>query len=220
MDLDGHVRAARMHGDARDDTYRCLAQSFVAAHEQAPNGVSVEVGTRRGGSALMQLLLLEDLYPEAIRPLLITIDPYGGKPYFVGGDREAVRGLYGNDEYVAAKRLLYGYSNHLHFPVISLDWLAFAKAGMRVWSRGGMIVPAATGITHVLLDGDHDARTIIEEVQGFLPMLKPGGRIVIDNTPDDPKTIPWLEEVVSTWNYGLKLTLLRPLPDLAVLVRG
>ncbi|MFA6031265.1 MAG: class I SAM-dependent methyltransferase [Elusimicrobiota bacterium] len=218
MDIRGFVLSARAHGDAREDTYEHLAYHFCEAHRHAPGGVSVEVGTRRGGSAFMQLKLLQELYPPILHPLLVTIDPYGDKPYLTGlVGAPPIAGLYGNADYLEAKQLLASFPRHVHFSITSLDWLVFAKAGLRLWYHGAPLEPGARNITHVYLDGDHDAPTILGEVEGFVPMLKPGGRITIDNTPDDPKTIPGLELLVLQSKVGLSL--LRPLADMAVIVR-
>ncbi len=216
-DFSRYVAHARAHGDAREDTYERLAESFWEAHHYAPGGVSVEVGTRKGGSALMQLLLLEDIYPKS-QPFLVTVDPYGDKPYLIGGD-QAVLGLYGNNEYLYAKKLLADRASHVHFSITSLDFLLFCRAGLRLWAREEVMLKTV-GFTHVFLDGDHDAKTILGEVQGFLPMLRPCGRIVIDNTPDDPQTIPGLEALAADADrVGYKMTLLKPIHDMAVIVR-
>lgn len=204
------IDEAVRHGDAARGNYRILADSFFTAHIAVPNGLSVEVGTRCGGSALLQLRLLSSLYGSESPPL-ITIDPYGDKPYLIG-QNQCVQALYGNDAYVAAKRLLADFPNHLHFPITSLDWLGFAENGLRVWHKGRALAPAIDGLAHVFLDGDHDAKTIIGEVSGFLRMIRPGGCILIDNVDDDPATMDVLKSMAGVERPNPKMALIRKLP--------
>lgn len=194
MNIDWCVSQACIHGDARAETYELLARQFTQAHYDARGGLSVEIGTRRGGSALLQLMLLEEIYKNDVRPMLVTVDPYGGKLY-MGGNGQQTPGLYGDEEYIAAKRLLAPYGNHVHFSVTSLDFLLSLP---RLWRAGEPLHIRDETISSVFLDGDHDTATIVGELAGFAPLLKKGGRVVIDNIDVEPGLTRTLDKLAPT----------------------
>lgn len=170
---------------------RFLDGHFWMAHAQAPGGLSVEVGTRQGGSALMMLHSLELLYSEEKLPALFTVDPYGWKPY-QGGDihpSQPLPRLYGESEYKHMKQLLADFPNHFHWPMESLIFCEIADR-IRYWHRGMQC--QVKNLTFVFLDGDHDAGTIEKELVWFGNRLHPLGLIVVDNVDKDPETVPML----------------------------
>lgn len=183
-ELRGFIEQVKPHTSTSRDTLLFLARAFCEAHERVPGGLSIEVGSCRGGSALLMLLLLERLYVGGERPMLHTVDPYGNKPYF-GGDRIAVE-LYSEDEYVAQKQLLSRFFNHTHWYLTSFSFLNYL-AGVGYWFRRELHY--IQNLTFVFLDGDHDAKTIDCEIRGFSSLMAPGGAIVIDNIFKDPETI-------------------------------
>lgn len=213
---DTDVRIACANGDAREETYCELAKEFHLAHQRAAGGVSIEVGTRRGGSAVLMLRILDRLYGRG--PLLITIDPYGGKPYY-GGEGKVTPGLYGDEEYIAMKTLLAPFPNHVHFAVTSMDFISLLDRGFELWSGGRMIRFGTTDIatkpfTFVYLDGDHDKATVLTELDHLAPRVGSGGSLVIDNVDDEPALLSYLTKT----NYpDFKITF--PLKDMAVLTK-
>lgn len=182
------------------------AQDFITAHRTAPDGLTIEVGTRIGGSALLWGMLLESMYGEENPPPLWTVDPYGGKPY-VGGDvGELEVPIYGPDVYLAMKHNLVEAQYHAHFLMESHDFFGMRFAYWRLGDRRAQVVNAADGKPHelrvgesrragegsasfILLDGEHSARAIVRDLRGAWPWLKTGGRVVIDNVDTDPKTM-------------------------------
>lgn len=216
---------------------------YSAVFQEAHNGparwgLSVEVGTRRGGSALMFLLLLDKLYEGFEKPLLITVDPYGFKPYVSGKPGVEDIPIYGDPDYLAMKSLLAKWANHSHFKLESLDFF-YRMQGSRYWFPGAKAFTTKSqpgefalgeekkmgNVTFCLLDGDHSARTIQSEL-GHLwggrnaltgartnPWMHPAGIVCVDNAGDDPKTIPALE---ADYNVELK----RVADDICAIVRG
>ena len=190
--------------DMGEGQLKAYGAAFVEAHKRVPGGMSLEVGSRRGGSALLFLKMLERLYPDPrTRPMLFTVDPYGGKPYVGGkpGDKEI--GIYDTDEYVAMKRLLKDYPNHAHFMMASLDFLDMAQ-GARHWQDGNerrLGHPAeGGGLAFALLDGEHSADTIDSELGALWgtdggpgSWMHPSGIVCVDNTDTDPETRPMIE---------------------------
>lgn len=164
------------------------AELFVEAHAAAPGGLSLEIGTWRGGTALVFLRLLERLYPVAARPMLFTIDPYGDKPYN-GGDSPARPALYGDSDYVIMKKLLARFPHHAHFYMTSEEFFAKRRAAQcRAYWRNGQ-QGYLDGISFVLIDGEHDATTIENDLTAAYRILSPDGLIVIDNVDNDAYTI-------------------------------
>ena len=196
------VRKAAPHSWGDDKRVMEWAALFLDAISSVrPEGRIIppvlEVGTYKGASALMWLELLKALRKDAP---VITVDPYGGKPYRGGnGDGEA---LYGNPEFTAMKRLLADYPNHYHFPLTSADFFrALVPAGgSAVWHAGSQ-VPLDT-FAFALLDGEHAADTIEYELDVLMgrrsfkgqPLVAPGGVIVVDNVDADPATLAMLQE--------------------------
>jgi hypothetical protein len=176
------IDKAIRHSDMCRASLTRLASAFYTAHNNARGGPSLEIGTRRGGSAMLMLYLLDKLY-QYPHPILFTIDPYGGKPYN-GGDLIA-NGLYGDGDYLSAKSNLAQWSNHAHFLLTGIDFLD--RLNFVPYWRGGMMLPIDK-FTFALLDGDHDAKTIGCEVERLTGgMMRPGGLILIDNVDKDPK---------------------------------
>jgi 2-polyprenyl-3-methyl-5-hydroxy-6-metoxy-1,4-benzoquinol methylase/glycosyltransferase involved in cell wall biosynthesis len=191
------VRAAAPHSWGDDRRIMEWAALFLEAVQTAGDLPVLEVGTWKGASALVWLELLTAL--GRTTPV-ITVDPYGGKPYRGGnGDGEA---LYGAEAFTAMKRLLAPYGNHYHFPVASSEFLR-AVAGRpapTIWHEGTQ-VPLDT-FAFALLDGEHAADTIRFELDVLLgkrsfparPRIAPGGIIVVDNIDADPDTLRMLQD--------------------------
>lgn len=183
------VTRAKAFSFGDPDRIRAWVDLFVQAHRAAPGHLSLEVGTWMGGTALVLLEMLEELYHASDRPMLFTIDPYGQKPY-AGGDAPATAGLYGAGDYAMAKALLAPYPHHAH---VHLEARTFYESlvGKAYW-HGGQKRPI-TSFAFVLLDGEHAATSIAWEVQSFARHLAPGGVLVVDNVDNDPLTMTELE---------------------------
>ena len=176
------VAPERALSDQQDEGFVALACWFHEAHRQAPGGLSIEIGTRHGGSAWLCLKILETRYPDpALRPALFTVDPYGGKPYY-GGDG-VFWDIYGDADYTRAKNLLAGFPNHAHFLLTGESFFG-TLLGATYWRNARE--HTIDQLTFVFLDGDHDARTVIKELTVAWDTLAPGGIILIDNVDKAP----------------------------------
>jgi len=162
------------HSDITPKTLAAYAEVFRKAHERTPDGLSLEVGTRSGGSALMWLQLLDELYQTP--PFLFTVDPYGTKPYMGYGMD------YSDDRFVQMKQLLASYPNHAHFRLTSLDFLE-GVAGRPFWVKAQERL--ITGFSFVFLDGDHSYAYVKKEIQAVRKFMRDGATILIDNA-DQP----------------------------------
>ena len=200
------VASSREHSDQDLASLNFLTATFLAAHGAAPDGLSLEVGTRQGGSAWLFLRLLRLMYGsgDGIAPPLFTVDPYGGKPYAGGDGAEATAGLYGPADCQQMKRLLLDFPNHQHFLLTGTAFLRLAAE--RYW-RNGKSIEFRESITFALLDGDHSAEAIKDELHALFTWgwMKPGGLVAVDDTHKDPKTAAVLQEyeVVGQGNNGL-----------------
>ena len=205
--------------DRGEEGLQAWADEFVDAHLRAPGGLSIEVGTRIGGSALLFGGLLEHLYGESPPPLW-TVDPYGGKPY-VDGFGGTFPG-YGDDAYLAMRQNLGRAPYHAHWLMKSDDFFQ-RMYGLQFWRPGTTTVPGVditTGAKRVermgeryvaglgsasfiLHDGEHSMQSILSDVDKARYWLKPGGALVIDNTDSDPDTIPALSTGAGCWFNAL-----------------
>ena len=207
--IDALVAGADLHSDGGHARLLNFAEEFLTAHKDVPRGLSIEVGTRRGGTALLFLSLLQNLYPDATRPFLLTVDPYGNKPYWVT-DSTGVP-AYGAEDYCAAKALLARFPNHAHFLMESSDFFG-RLYGANCWRPGPMAVELLDiargvntrvpvgektqmgGVGFCLLDGCHSAATILRELEVLFGggWMAQGGRVVVDNVDVDARTKPML----------------------------
>lgn len=194
------------------------AAAFREAHAAARWGLSVEVGTRRGGSAMLFLMLLDQIYNGYEKPHLVTVDPYGCKPYVSGIPGLENIPIYGDPEYLAMKSLLAKFPAHMHFKLCSLDFFQ-RMHGCPYWSPGvkPFTTPTQPGefalgeerrmsnLTFCLLDGDHSEKTISAELNHLwrgsdgdlerqrTPWMNPAGIVCVDNVESDPRTIPAID---------------------------
>ena len=137
-------------------------------------GPILEIGTNRGGSAL---LWIETLRLLGDSRQVVTVDPYGRKPYTQGRVDQGFY-EYGDDIYTDMKTLLAPYSEHTHFRMTSEDFLSDLY-GSHLWVDGAR-VPLG-GFSFCLLDGDHHPRGIISDYLNLRRWMAPGGVVLIDN---------------------------------------
>lgn len=178
------VEECQQLSDAKPDALTHFAHLLVNAHVLCPDGLTIEVGTRAGGSALITAKILDYLYRAP--PPFLTIDPYGSKPY-LGGDHEPSDILrpYGDPFYCSAKQVLSVYPNHAHYLLESEEFFS-RLYGSAMWHRGQRL-PFRGSASYVFLDGNHDAGSVIREIDLVQEYwLRPGGTIGIDNARNDP----------------------------------
>lgn len=190
------VVAAVPHSDGGAARLAWYAEQFVAAHRGLPGGPVLEIGTRAGGSAYLWLRLLDALYgTEHEPPMVVTVDPYGDRPYHDGVGIGHYG--YGGTIYCEQKLLLAPFPNHMHFRLPSRDWfrtIAAADPILAYWQDG--LSRPFRGFSFVFLDGEHDATTIGAELAACfatMDFLRPGARVCIDNADHDRRTRLMLE---------------------------
>lgn len=162
----------------RSDTqsrYLLELARVVAASPRSPDPPPMlEIGTREGGSALLLLRILDLVYPAGTRrPLVLTVDPYGTRPY------EGAPFIYDDRHYRAMKRALAAYANHIHYMMDSEQFLRLLPE-LTLWVDG-MRRPIDQ-FSLVYLDGSHDPDLVWREIETLLPRIVPGGSLVIDDT--------------------------------------
>jgi hypothetical protein len=182
------VNEARQYTDVPASYFHIFADTFVKAHRMAPYGLSIEIGTRIGGSALLFLRLLERLYDPNVRPMLFTVDPYGNKPY--NGGAGIYPDLYGGNEYTKMKKLIAGFPNHAHFYTTGTSFITYASCPSFEYFLHGALHRTLDSVSFVLLDGEHSAAAIDHDMSLILRgrLLRAGGIVLIDNVDVDPST--------------------------------
>lgn len=180
MDADYLDRLARKHrhGGLTPQGLRFVLAHAARALERDPAAPWLEVGTHIGATTLALLELAETHADPP--PLVVTVDPYGDKPYR-GGDVVHTEPLYGDQHYVAQKLNLARTPHHAHFLLRGVDFLLRVQ-GAPYWREGR--AGSYTGWGFCFLDGEHDRETVLRELE--LLQLQPGGRVVVDNTDKDP----------------------------------
>lgn len=180
------------HTDQCVDGLVHCASTFVRAHHLFPGGTSVEIGTRNGGSALLFLRLLSLVYKHWHPPLLLTCDPYGGKPYAEGlqAEGQPLAQPYWDENYLAMKKLLSPFANHAHFLMSSHEFLA--KVPDATYWYQGMECQFGSRTAFVFLDGEHEAESVLTDLNLIFDLWHPG-LVVVDNVTMDQKLLPRIE---------------------------
>ena len=166
------------HSDCPVEVLEQYARLFVKVMLRNPQGNVLEIGTRDGGSAKLWLDLLAHL--DSLR-FVMTVDPYGLKPY------EGVP-MYGHYTYVSAKQLLSPYANHAHFLGTSFSFFD-RMTGWCYWDAEEY--PLAP-LAFAFLDGDHSWEVVRTEVDTLAHgWMTSRGAILVDNAyepfhPDRP----------------------------------
>lgn len=177
VSLGTYIAEVRPYSDMTDEGLMNVAKELCEAHTAVRDGLTIEVGTRRGGSAKMILEILLDMYAPDKPPMLFTVDPYGYRPYRMG-DVVIFPGPYGERDYVAQKKLLAEYPHHAHWRCDSQEFFKRCL-GMTHWHLGEE--STVENIAFALLDGQHDGESVAAEIDQIIPFMARGGRIVIDN---------------------------------------
>ena len=169
-----HVFRCRRKSDTRTRFLLELARCVT----RAPRGPSapplLEIGTRSGGSALLMLRVLRSVYGAATAvPLVLTVDPYGSRPY------EGAPFVYDARHYGAMKRTLASYPNHVHYMMDSELFLRELDSLYR-WAEG--VKRPFDRFTLVYLDGSHDPDIVWGEFQRLWPRVISEGFLIIDDT--------------------------------------
>lgn len=174
LHLRWHVFRCRRKSDTSSrfllELARCVARSPQGP--QAPP--FLEIGTRSGGSALLILRVLASIYGRTGHPpLVMTVDPYGSRPY------EGEPHVYDARHYGEMKRRLAGYPNHIHYMMDSELFLGDLDH-LYIW-LGGRKRPLDR-FTMVYLDGSHDPAIVWAEIEQLVPRVVPGGFVIVDDT--------------------------------------
>lgn len=161
------------HPQGLEDVYQAALE---ASMDLPDDYMFIEAGTRAGGSALAILQAIND---SGSQRWLITLDPYGDKPYKVGD--EVVTLDYGENHYRTAMKVLSEYSfdnslNHAHFRMKSLDWMKTFESN-EYWYSGEKMQPK---FGFAYLDGDHDSDTVNAEY-AWLSKKTPETQVVVDD---------------------------------------
>lgn len=168
------VFRCRQKSDTKTRFLMELARAVVATPRGADPPPFLEIGTRSGGSALLILRLLDLVYPPpARRPLVLTVDPYGSRPY------EGAPFAYDERHYRAMKRNLAPYANHIHYMMDSALFISELDKLYLWW--GGTTRPLDR-FSLVYLDGSHDPDVVWTEIDSLLPRVIPGGWLIVDDT--------------------------------------
>ena len=168
------VFRCRQKSDTKTRFLLELARAVVATPRSADPPPFLEIGTRAGGSALLILRLLDLVYaPTAPRPLVLTVDPYGSRPY------EGAPFEYDDRHYRAMKQALVGYANHIHYMMDSELFLRQLDQ-LYLWRAGARRPLDHFGL--VYLDGSHDPTVVWAEIERLLPRVIAGGFLIVDDT--------------------------------------
>lgn len=174
MRLRWEVFRCRRQSDTRTQYLLELARSVVGVPSSADPPPLLEIGTRAGGSALLMLRILDLVYPAGTkRPLVLTVDPYGTRPY------EGAPFVYDDRHYRAMKRTLASHANHIHYMMDSELFLALLDR-LYLWLDG--VRRSLSAFSLVYLDGSHDPDLVWGEIERLLPRVMPGGFLIVDDT--------------------------------------
>lgn len=173
-----------------------LYQEILATAQSLPPTVPFcEIGTRAGGSALLALTAIKD---SGVPRLLITVDPYGGKPYAAQHSTLPYNNWYADTFYRSMMRELSAFCDahglsHTHLKITSRAFMTIYD-GLSLWQDQGTLEPQ---FGYVYLDGEHTVAAVSAEVDWFVPRLAEGGLLVIDDTENLAGATGLLAEVLA-----------------------
>lgn len=150
------------------------AGSLAAVMEIAEGNI-LEIGTFHGGSAY----LFMGLNSHKTNNYLVTVDPYGSKPYesFMEYTEEFNDAVQREAMYALAARARELKINWHHYKNTSLDFLKHIQP-LGCWYSGEEI---RYSWDTVFLDGEHTWKIVLEEIKLLLPYMSSKGKIIIDN---------------------------------------
>jgi hypothetical protein len=166
------VESALPYSDVKgkDNKLNLLANCVLKTPKSENQPPFLEIGTRGGGSALVILKIIEKFYPGSV---LITVDPYGEKPY------DNKRWSYGDKFYLTMKKVLASYKNHIHYHMTSEEFVNIMDQ-ISFWYKGGE--NDFSKLSFIFLDGSHLPATVKFEFNNLFLRLIKNGYMVIDNT--------------------------------------
>ncbi len=169
-----HVSRCRRHSDTRPEFLLEIARCVAMVPHGPDAAPLLEIGTRSGGSAMLMLRVLDSIYKhEARPPMVITVDPYGSRPY------EGEPYVYDERHYGKMKKNLAPYTNHIHYMMDSELFLRELD-NIYLWSDGTK--HGLNKFSVVYLDGSHDPTIVWSEIERLLPRVVPGGFLIVDDT--------------------------------------
>ena len=165
--------------------YACIHNAALKAIGEV-EGALLEIGTCDGGSAGFLLAAMSRGAPDRH---LVTVDPWGGKPY-EGSN------LYTNVNQMFAQKELadLSYEHCLkwtHYKMESLEFFEHVQP-LGMWYDGEK---ADNLWAFVLLDGEHNQETVLKELDAVCKFVSHGGTIIIDNSNQENG----LENAITDW---------------------
>jgi hypothetical protein len=178
------------------DTFK--DQVRQVAEEAPEEHFFVEFGSYRGGSALTLLDVIRQTKPER---WLLTVDPYGAKPFLVGKELRP-EFVYSEDIYRDMTYNLSGFSsaynlNHAHYRVTSNDFMTIFDS-MKFWYKGSVMEPK---IACIYIDGEHTGEQVDKEITWAKKHMEKGGLIILD---DVTLILGEYPEVLDTVRHGFQ----------------
>ena len=160
------IDLARLHGEAA----RCA--------NELPGSRFIEIGTRSGHSAMAVLYALAETQKVH---WFFTVDPYGDKPYKDGSNDKNIYD-YGEIHYRNAMASLSKFAFdhellHYHWRMTSKDFRNLSES-IEFWHEGE---PHKPDYGFVFLDGEHDLESVTQEIAWFLPRMRAGAALIVDD---------------------------------------
>ncbi len=172
-------QASLIYGESNDDKLAAM----MAALATAPTGDVVEIGSLMGRSAFV-LLYLARRYRLGS---LLTVDPWAFEDCVQADSPEGLKEVSGEWDFDVLSQGL-----HVHLAPLLPDDQAHlrmpSRAGFQHYASGAVIhaqaghaVPFERGIGCIHIDGNHDHPAVREDCELWLPLLKPGSWLILDD---------------------------------------
>lgn len=172
-------QAALIYGESNDDKLAAM----MGALASAPRGDVVEIGSLMGRSAFV-LLYLARRY--RLGPVL-TVDPWAFDECVQSDSPEGLKEVSGEWDFELLGRGLHVHlapfvpddQAHLRLPSrAGHQWYA---SGAEIRAQAGHVVDYERRISSIHIDGNHDYAAVQEDCALWLPLLKPGAWLILDD---------------------------------------
>ena len=190
-------RAMMMDGIEYDILERAVAKTAGL------DGLTCEIGVRRGGSSILMMQTLESLGDKSPH---VGLDPYGDIPYFVyNNDHRPVHLDYTNHMRNDAMVDLFTYvgktrREFVFFNMEDTEFFARFADGVPIYTNGQKRIIGQYKC--VFFDGPHTTKLVRSEFAFFHPRMVRGGTLVFDDIDQYPHMAE-LDEYIRACGYDV-----------------
>jgi len=172
-------QAAQIYGESNDDKLAAMMGTLATA----PAGDVIEIGSLMGRSAFVLLYMARRF---KLGPVL-TVDPWAFDECVQSDSPEGLKEVSGEWDFEVLGQGLHVHlapfvpHDHAHLRLPSRAGFEQYCAGTDIRAQAGHVVDYERRIGCIHIDGNHDHAAVREDCKLWLPRLKPGAWLILDD---------------------------------------